>query len=528
MASGRLAFVFGVHGPVSTIDTACSSALVSLHLASVCRCHPEAFAAAANLILLPVVTVSFARAGMLSADGRCKTFDVRANGYVRSEGVGAVVVSDIAPKAAFAQAHVGGCAVRSDGRSASLTAPNGQAQRTLLVASLIDAGMVAAALSQSEAHGTGTALGDPIEAGSLGAAVLAARGELPLVLGGIKASVGHGESTAGMSGVLTLWRELEATMAVPNAQLRALNPHLRGALRGTSCTLPVQVGGVATCGAGGVSSFGYSGTIAHAVLRCTPRHAEARTLPLVYVRRFFPWREVPHPFAQQRTPSSDGGTVFRSPTSGALLAAVAEHVVHGRVIFPGAGYLEMARAAAAGAALHGVFFLQPLAVEARLAIECTVAEGRFEVRAGEGEGALADVHCSGGVGMHVGARRTADLAPMHASLCSRACAVSALYAGFHAAGLQYGPRYRTLVEAWGGERGAVARLRARLTYDGMQVHPSDLDDALCVGALVAPSGGDETRLPFAVDAALLHGDRSSVLWAVRCLVDSAPVPRAAF
>ena len=77
-------------------------------------------------------------------------------------------------------------------------------------------------------------------------------------------------------------------------------------------------------------------------------------------------------------------------------------------------------------------------------------------------------------------------------------------------------------------RRAVARLRARLTYDGMQVHPSDLDDALCVGALVAPSGGDETRLPFAVDAALVHGDRSSVLWAVRCLVDPMPVPRAAF
>ena len=189
--------------------------------------------------------------------------------------------------------------------------------------------------------------------------------------------------------------------------------------------------------------------------------------------------------------------------------------MQGRVIFPGAGYLEMARAAAA-TALHAVFFLQPLAVEAaRLLLECAVADGRFEVRSGEADAleAASTVHCSGATGPATEWQRTD-----HASLRtpSRAADVGALYDGFDALGLQYGPGYRTLVQAWGGASSAVARLRARSTHEGTQVHPADLDDALCTGgAMRSSGGGGETRLPFAVDEARLRGAMVRALTVVR-------------
>jgi hypothetical protein len=196
--------------------------------------------------------------------------------------------------------------------------------------------------------------------------------------------------------------------------------------------------------------------------------------------------------------------VFRSSTAGPLHVLVADHVVQGRVIFPGAGYLEMARAAAA-AALCGVYFLQPLAVETPgLLIECAVSDGRFEVRSSEADAVEAStVHCSGAI---AGGNAWQRIDPASLRAPSRAVDVGALYDGFDAAGLQYGPGYRTLVQAWGGASDALARLRARSTHEGTQVHPADLDDALCVGALMASGGdGGATRLPFAVDDAMLQG-----------------------
>ena len=164
-------------------------------------------------------------------------------------------------------------AVRQDGRSASLAAPNGQSQRDLLRGALQDASHQAHAISLNEAHGTGTALGDPIEAGSLAAAVLAEqRLGSAVVCGSIKANLGHGESTAGVSGVPRLALGLASGEAAPNAQLRALNPHVRSATRGKPSVMPCQVAtGILASNAqalqsGGVSSFGYSGTISHAVL----------------------------------------------------------------------------------------------------------------------------------------------------------------------------------------------------------------------------------------------------------------------
>jgi hypothetical protein len=211
--------------------------------------------------------------------------------------------------------------------------------------------------------------------------------------------------------------------------------------------------------------------------------------------------------------------------NGALHALVANHVVQGRVIFPGAGYLEMARATAATqAVLSRVFFLQPLAVEfPGLLIECAMADCRFDIRSLEGSVALTDtaVHCSGASITANDSWQRISHAPLRAFSCACASDTCALYDNFDAIGLQYGPGYRTLVQAWSGTSDAVAaRLRVRLTHQGTQVqvqaHPADLDDAICAGLLLTTrSRGDgETRLPFAVDDAQLCGTPGD-LWAVR-------------
>ena len=269
IASGRVSYVLGLHGPCASYDTACSAALTAGHAGlramQMNECN-VALVAGVTLMLTPGAGTSFGIAGMTSASGRCHTFDVRANGYARGEACGALALQH---SAADAPLDMLGSAVRQDGRSASLTAPNGQAQQGLIVAALADGATAADALTLSEAHGTGTALGDPIEAGSLAGALLASRGAdlAPLSVGGVKANIGHAEPAAGMTGLLRLVVGLSSGMAAPNAQLRVLNPHLRGAMVGTGCALATHVGalGELQSRVGSVSSFGYSGTIAHAV-----------------------------------------------------------------------------------------------------------------------------------------------------------------------------------------------------------------------------------------------------------------------
>jgi len=171
IASGRLCYILGLHGPCASYDTACSSALTAYH-----ACHralqkgdsTTSLAAGINLMLSPAAGVVFAIAGLTSSLGRSFTWDARADGYARGEACCTMALREQTGSAIGVQLICAlGNAVRQDGRSASLTAPNGQAQQGLLAAALQDAGAAADSLTLNEAHGTGTALGDPIEAGSL-------------------------------------------------------------------------------------------------------------------------------------------------------------------------------------------------------------------------------------------------------------------------------------------------------------------------------------------------------------------------
>ena len=531
-AAGRISYVLGLQGPCTATDTACSSSLVACHSAVRALQLNEgqlAVLAGVHVMLVPYVSIVYATGQMTSRGGRSHTFDARADGFGRGEGCGSALLGMDESRVV---AHLAGVAVRQDGKSVSLTAPNGQAQRTLLRVAHAEA--CETDIECLEAHGTGTALGDPIEAGAIGAAGFSPGASKEHLLGvsGVKASVGHAEPAAGILGMLKLALEIERAEIASNAQLRVLNRHLIQ-LVGGQLIMPTHPTCVSTCTlervSGGVSSFGLGGTIAHAVLRQVSgvsRHAKS-AMVLAFQRYAFKWREPPHPFVQHHVHSLDGAAIFRSPAAaGALHALVANHVVQGRAVFPGVGYLEMARAAArGGTALRDVFFLQPLAVEsAGLLIECSVRGDRFEVRSGAGDDLPTDaaLHCSGAAAPPEGRRRVRR-ASLRARTCADAASIGVLYNRFEAVGLQYGPGYRTLVGAWGGTAHGLARLRARAAQAGTAVHPADLGDAVCTSALLGSSGGGETRLPFAVDTAELQAARGE-LWAVRRVAPNAQAP----
>eukprot|EP00964_Phaeocystis_antarctica_P055317 scaffold32536_cov58-Phaeocystis_antarctica.AAC.1 len=299
---------------------------------------------------------------MLSVDGRCKTWDARANGYVRSEGVGCTVLA--AGGEGAAGVGLLGLAVRQDGRSASLTAPNGSTQRTLLGAALVVAGVAATGVARLEAHGTGTALGDPTEAGSLAAALCgrASGRSLPLAMSAAKASIGHSEAASGQAGVQRLTTALGRLSAGGNAQLRRLNPFVGELWRGAAAALGTQQVQVGGCGAGpvsGVSSFGYSGTIAHAVLQCAPGGtalAVGGGAALRFRRRAFLWTppvqrtHIPPtapamPFLGSISERSATSVVWEQQFSPFELAFLQGHRVGKVMLLPGTCYIEMARAA---------------------------------------------------------------------------------------------------------------------------------------------------------------------------------------
>ena len=332
VAAGRLSYALGLHGPCVSYDTACSAALVAAHSGlrslQAAECV-TGLVLGVQIMLLPAVGTAFSVAGMTSPRGRCHTFDDRADGYARGEACGATALG---PGREAALEFLGS-AIRQDGRSASLTAPSGQAQAGMIVAALRDGATTPDALLLTEAHGTGTGLGDPIEAGSLVSAVLSQRNaNAPsMSVGGVKAGIGHAEPAAGMTGLLKLAMGLQTSTAAPNAQLRVLNPLVGNDLRGVSCALPVQLDKLIfdSEAQGGVSSMGYSGTIAHTMLSYTAGGVvHGMDLPsLSYRRRSFPWHQGLSVAVKARTSmytacwALDAITDITPPASSLLLAA---------------------------------------------------------------------------------------------------------------------------------------------------------------------------------------------------------------
>jgi acyl transferase domain-containing protein/acyl carrier protein len=285
VAAGRVAYQLGLQGPCMAIDTACSSSLVAVHQACQSLRSGEselALAGGVNLILSPESSHVLGQLQALSPDGRCKTFDARANGYVRGEGCGVVVLkrrSDAERDGDRIWALIRGSAVNQDGRSAGLTAPNLRAQQALLRQVLRDARAEPAQIGYVEAHGTGTSLGDPIEVEALASVLGAPRGDgSPCVLGAVKTNIGHLEAAAGVAGLIKAILALEHERIPGNLHFRALNPRI--SLAGTPFVIATGVTPWPRTGRprlAEVSSFGISGTNAAIIVEEPPRPVPAST-----------------------------------------------------------------------------------------------------------------------------------------------------------------------------------------------------------------------------------------------------------
>ena len=245
VAAGRLSYTYGFKGPSVAVDTACSSSLVGAHMARISMAQggcSTAAAAGIKLILTPITSAMFNRAGMLTADGRCKTLDAAADGYVRGEAVVSLVLQQLSTDAAAggssaALCFLAGTAVNQDGRSSTLTAPNGPAQQATVRQALASGGLAAAAIGAVQLHGTGTPLGDPIEVGALAAILAAGRGR-QVVLAAGKTSMGHTEPAAGLVGLAHASQALAAALVQPILHLHKVSSTL---LQAASPDVPVQL-----------------------------------------------------------------------------------------------------------------------------------------------------------------------------------------------------------------------------------------------------------------------------------------------
>ncbi|WP_327138862.1 type I polyketide synthase [Nocardia sp. NBC_01327] len=278
MLANRLSHAFDFRGPSLTVDTACSGSLVALHLAVQAIRNGEcsqALVGGVNVMLAPNMTIAESKGGFLSPDGRCKTFDISANGYARGEGAGVVLLKPLARALAERDsiyALVRGTAVTQDGHTNGITVPNGDAQEATMRAAYLRAGVPPRQVQYIEAHGTGTPLGDPIEAAAIGRVLSANRpvGE-PILLGSVKTNIGHLEAAAGVAGLIKVALSLQHKRIPGHLHLTEPNPAIpfeEFGLRVPTRVIDWPSGDGPRCA--GVNSFGFGGTNAHAVLQEPP------------------------------------------------------------------------------------------------------------------------------------------------------------------------------------------------------------------------------------------------------------------
>jgi acyl transferase domain-containing protein len=329
IAVGRVAYYFDLHGPVMALDTACSSSLVAVHQAVRSLRFGEAdlaLAGGVNIILSPELFVGLSKLQALSPDGRCKTFDESANGYVRGEGCGMLVLKrlrDAQRDGDNILATIRGTAINHDGASNGLTVPNGKAQQAVIRDALRDGSLTPEQITYVEAHGTGTPLGDPLEVLSLAEVFKEREAAKPLFIGSVKSNIGHLESAAGMAGMIKVILAMQHEQIPETLHVKRPNSHVPWS------ELPIQItrqpqSWPHTAGSArlaGVSSFGFSGTNAHIILEEAPGKMAAVTPP--FQRRRHWSKHIPAP--DKATPVADSS---KKPAQSVLLGDSA-YQVHG-------------------------------------------------------------------------------------------------------------------------------------------------------------------------------------------------------
>jgi len=274
VTSGRIAYLLNLYGPNFIVDTACSSSLVALHLACQSLLNGEsscALCGGVNRLFLPYSHIGHSKANMLAPDGRCKTFDASADGYVRSEGCGMVVLKrleDALTDKDRIAAVICGSAVNSDGQTSGLTVPSEKAQQNVILQALKNAGLKPEQISYLEAHGTGTTVGDPIEANALGSVFSSSHSaDDPLIIGSVKSNVGHGESASGIISLIKSILIQQHRQIPPNLHLNQPNPKvpwddypIKVATELIPWDPPAEKSYI------GINGFGFSGTNAHIIV----------------------------------------------------------------------------------------------------------------------------------------------------------------------------------------------------------------------------------------------------------------------
>jgi len=286
IAANRISYLLDLRGPSMAVDTACSSSLVAIHMAcdSLRVAQSDlAIAGAVNLILSPEATIAFSHARMMAADGRCKTFDARADGYVRAEGCGVVILKRLSDALRDRDNILGlirGSAVNQDGRTAGIAAPNASAQQAVIREALEQAGVSPKELTYVEAHGTGTSIGDPIEVEAIkGVLGESTPDELPCLMGSVKANIGHLENASGMASLGKVLVCLQHDQIPGQLHFSKLNPRI--SLVGTRMAIPqaLQSWPATPRRIAGISSFGFGGTNAHIIVEEAPPRIRKEGLP---------------------------------------------------------------------------------------------------------------------------------------------------------------------------------------------------------------------------------------------------------
>lgn len=295
MLANRLSHAFDLAGPSLTIDTACSSSMVATHLACASLTAGEselAIAGGVNILLAPEPFMAMAKGGFLSRAGRCQAFDAGADGYVRAEGAGIVVLKPLDRALADGDriyAQILATGVNQDGHTPGISMPNPEAQEALIRRVVSEAGIEPSDVVYAEAHGPGTQAGDPIEAGSLGRVYGTGRPQdRPLPVGSIKTNIGHTEAAAGIAGLIKASLVLAHRRVPPNLHFRTPNPRIDfGAL---GLAVPTRAADLPAAGplCAAVNSFGYGGTNAHAILASAPLSPATPDLHADEAPRLFP------------------------------------------------------------------------------------------------------------------------------------------------------------------------------------------------------------------------------------------------
>ncbi|MEC8423513.1 MAG: beta-ketoacyl synthase N-terminal-like domain-containing protein, partial [Myxococcota bacterium] len=447
---GRVSYVFNFTGASVSVETICSASLVATHLAhaEVGPLSNSSFACVTGVQLCssPMANIATYTAGMLAGDGRCKTLDASADGYARADGCAAAVLGSASAcpaEAADLAVVLCGAAVNQDGRSSSLTAPNGPSQQSVIASALRRSRVDPSVVGTLQMHGTGTPLGDPIEAGAAravlregGSAASGADSCVPLAFGAAKAVHGHTELVAGLVGVVRAVECAAGAQVDRLLHLRNINEHVASALSGSEgpsgIALPRETGCAPAAHADSVccvSAFAFQGTNAHALVRTRHCADGARVrFPSGSSWRAVAWEDVhvlagrSAVFALRASAAFEVGAdgpstaVMHMSTGHSGLSYMHDHRVQHRAILPGAGFVEMVMAGAqtlsscrAGAVhpvlVHAVSFVAPLPLSEPTTVSCQLdAGGGVRVRAAAGRSSeptthvQASVRFSGGVG----------------------------------------------------------------------------------------------------------------------------------